>query len=642
MSTTLRFNDENVKGKSAIKLKQQRVIPVAELLYTDSKNLPSALPSSSMLFTTDTRNLYIGTGTEIKRVNLGSDGEIIDKTDYLTRVEAAQLYVQKEYLNPSTVITQEKLDEAIGVLGGTIDDLIRDNEYKADKEDVYTKEETNKNFVDNQEFDTGLSKKVDKEVLTNTGNHSFVKNDSTGVTLRFQNVANDTESFINVGKDSIRFYTKKTKGDMFGGRLYVTPDGAFYTSTNDEDFSKNDEILTQKDLVEVQAMNMEMKEFCDETRQMAIRSMESARNSELNVEKILNQTQSVSEQSQRAIEAANNALDIMNKVQSQLSDAYVNSNSALEKSESANDVALVAKQESSDALNYVHRFESSIVTQLNQLIKEVNELKTGGTTPGEEPTPEPVSVYKIVKVEDFDDVYEVPYHTESEDLNLPETVDVTLDSPEHNGDVIHESVGVTWLTERFQAHETSYSQQIIGIPTEDGRITNPNHLFAVYTVKVLPEEEIVNPEPVSWSVVFALHSMVDVIDNFSTIIGHPEIQSSDMMGDMDSHDNYVEPTIEMFLLGTLRDRREGNDCFVLTESDQQNMNRSILDITENGFKVPILGVSTEEEIAAYDSQTLTRAMVLSNGAYQYTDGTLVFDHATDASNVYLIRKKNNV
>lgn len=644
MSTTLRFNDENAKGKNAAKVKQQRILPVAELLYTDSKSLPNALPSNSMLFTTDKRELFIGTGSGIKRVNLGNDGEIIDKTDYLTKVEAAQLYVQKEYLNPSSVITQEKLDEAIGVLGGTIDDLIRDNEYKADKEDVFTKAETNEKFVDNQEFDNGLSKKVDKEVLTNTGNHSFIKNDSTGVTLRFQNVANDTESFLNVGKDSIRFYTKKTNGDMFGGRLYVTPDGVFYTSTNDEDFSKNDELLTQKDLVEVQSMTTELNEYCRETRQIAMRSVESARNSELNVENILHQTQISSEQSQQAIEIANSALDIMKGVQNQLSDAYTNANSAVQKAENASDASLSAKQESADALNYVHRFESSIVTQLNQLVKEINELKAGGgsgggTTP--EP-PTPVTTYKIVKVENFDDIYEVPYHTEGKDLNLPETIDVTLDSPDYDGDMLHERVGVTWLTDRFQAHETSYSQQIIGVPTEDGRITNPNYLFAVYTVRVLPEEEIVDPEPFAWSVIFAVPSMVDTIENFSTSIGHSEIRSSDMMGDLDSRGDYVDPTIEMFLLGTLNEKKDGQGCFILTDNEQQTMlNRSIINITENGFKVPILGVSTEAEIAEYETQTLTRASVLSNGAYQYTEGTLIFDHGTDASNVYLIRKKNS-
>ena len=646
MSTTLRFNDENAKGKNSIKLKQQRVIPVAELLCTDSKSLPAALSSNSMLFTTDTRELFIGTGSGIKRVNLGSDGEIIDKTDYLTKVEAAQIYVQKEYLDPSSVITQERLDESLGVLGATIDDLIHDNEFKADKEDVFTKAEANERFIDNHEFDLSMSKKVDQEVLTNTGNHSFVKNLSTGVTLRFQNIANDTESFINVGKDSIKLYTKKTNGDMFGGRLYVTPDGVFYTSTNDEDFSKHDELLTQKDLVEVQNVVTNLQDYCNETRQIAMRSVESARNSELNVENILNQTQISNEQSQQALETANDALNIMKNVQGQLGDAYTNSNSALQKAENANDAALGAKQESADALNYVHRFESSIVTQINQLVREINELKAGSGSGGsgeDDPTPPtPVESYKIVAVEVFDDVYEVPYHTTGDQLNLPETVDVTLDSPEYDGDVLHERVEVTWLTDRFQAHETDYSQQIIGVPTESARIKNPNFLFAVYTVRVLPEEEVVEPEPYTWSVVFAVPSMVDTIDNFSTIIGHPEIQSSDMMGDLDARGDYVQPTIEVFLLGTLNEKKEGQGCYVLTDNEEQSkLNRSIIDITEDGFKVPILGVATEAEIAEYETQTLTRAFVLSNGAYQYTEGTLIFDHGTDASNVYLIRKKSN-
>ena len=639
---TLRFNDENAKTVAAAKLKQQKTFPVAALLCTDSMNLPNVLSNNTMLFTTDTRELYIGTGTGIKRVNLGSDGEIIDKTDYLTKTEAAQLYIQKEYLNPNDVITKDGLEEYVSTLGGTIDDLIRDNEFKADKEDVYTKAEANDKFIDNQKFNLSLSKKVDQEVLTNTGNHSFVKNNSSGVTLRFQNVANDTESFLNVGKDSIRYYVKKTNGDMFGGRLYVTADGAFYTNTNDEDFSKNDEILTQKDLVSVQDLLTKLTDDNETTRQIAIRAQESARQSELNIENAVNMANAAIEQANNSTDIANEALNTVNRVHDQLSDAYNNATSALQQAENAVDTANSSKTESADALRYVQRFESSILAQINELIRQVDEIKGGGVTPTPGPDdPEPVVKYKIVAVQAFDDVYEVPYHTEAKDLNLPEKVDVTLDSPDYAGDALHELVDVTWLTDRFQVHQTDYSQQIIGVPTEDARITNPNYLFVIYVVRVLPEEDDVEQEPYEWSVVFAVPSYIDTVNNFSTIIGHGELTPADMVGDLDSKGNYISPTVELFLLGTLNEQNENEDCYVLTDNEQQSkLNRNILDITENGFKVPVLGVASSETIANYETETLTRAFVNSNGAYQYSDGALIFDHSVDAINVYLIRKIN--
>lgn len=639
MSTTkIRFTDKNSVNTETAHLKQQRVIPIAQLVYTDSHDLPKSLSQNCMLYTTDTRELYIGTGSGIKRVNLGSDGEIIDKTDYLTKQEAAQYYVQKEYLDPATVITQDKLEEYVSTLGQTIDQLMRDNDFKADKEDVYTKGESNDLFIDNREFETRISKKVDQEILTATGNNSYVQNIANGAILKFRNVANDTESYICAGKDDIRLYVKKTNGDMFGGRLYITPDGAFYTDTNDEDFGKNDEIMTLKDLVAVQDLLEQLKDDNAETRQIAIRSADSARNSELNVEAALRQIVAVQEQVGVAVATANAAKDTADRVASQVNDAYVNSQSALQKAEDALDTAEAAKTESSSALSYVHTFEASIITQLNQVIRDINILKNGGV----EPAPTPEQGYVIVSAESFEEVHSVPYDTTAETLSLPATIDVGLDSSAYGGDITHQEIEVTWLTEHFKAGQTNYLQTIIGIPKEGNNITNPNHIFSLYTVRVLPEESTGPVEPYKWSVIFALPKMADTVENFGTIIGHPELTSEDMMGDYDARGDYVNPTIELFLLGTLNTQNDSTKCFVLTSDEQQTqLNRSILDITENGFQVPVEGIASVEEIAEYESAVLTRALVLSNGAYYFTEGSLGFDHGTDANNVYLIRMKNN-
>ena len=639
MSTTkIRFTDKNSVNTETAHLKQQRVIPIAQLVYTDSHDLPKSLSQNCMLYTTDTRELYIGTGSGIKRVNLGSDGEIIDKTDYLTKQEAAQYYVQKEYLDPATVITQDKLEEYVSTLGQTIDQLMRDNDFKADKEDVYTKGESNDLFIDNREFETRMSKKVDQEILTATGNNSYVQNIANGAILKFRNVANDTESYICAGKDDIRLYVKKTNGDMFGGRLYITPDGAFYTDTNDEDFGKNDEIMTLKDLVTVQDLLEQLKDDNAETRQIAIRSADSARNSELNVEAALRQIIAVQERVGVAVATANAAKDTADRVASQVNDAYVNSQSALQKAEDALDTAEAAKTESNSALSYVHTFEASIITQLNQVIRDINILKNGGV----EPAPTPEQGYVIVSAESFEEVHSVPYDTTAETLSLPATIDVGLDSSAYGGDITHQEIEVTWLTEHFKVGQTNYLQTIIGIPKEGNNITNPNHIFSLYTVRVLPEESTGPVEPYKWSVIFALPKMADTVENFGTIIGHPELTSEDMMGDYDARGDYVNPTVELFLLGTLNTQNDSTKCFVLTSDEQQTqLNRSILDITENGFQVPVEGIASVEEIAEYESAVLTRALVLSNGAYYFTEGSLGFDHGTDANNVYLIRMKNN-
>ena len=273
MSTVLRFEDENTKAINKERVKQQRVIPVGTLLYTNSINLPSVLSQNTLLFTTDTRELYIGTGTGIARVNIGSDGEVIDKGDYLTKVEAALYYVQKEYLDPSAVVTDAEMNDALAPLSRKIDDLITENDFKADKEDVYTKGESNSRFIDNEEFAEGMSKKVEQEILTPTGNHAFIKNLSTGLMLKFQNLGNNVESYVNVGKNNIVLYSKRTKDEEFGGRLYITPSGVFYSYSNDEAFNVDDELVTMADLTSIQEMYNDISTATREAKEIALRSV---------------------------------------------------------------------------------------------------------------------------------------------------------------------------------------------------------------------------------------------------------------------------------------------------------------------------------------------------------------------------------
>lgn len=627
MSTVLRFEDENTKAVNKERVKQQRVIPVGTLLYVDSINLPAALSKNTLLFTTDTRELYIGTGNGIARVNIGSDGEVIDKGDYLSKTEAAQIYVQKEYLDPSSVVTDQEMKDFIAPLAKTVEDLITDSNFKADKDGVYTKGESNERFIDNDEFNVGMSKKVDQEILTNTGNHAFIKNLSTGLMLKFQNLGNDVESYVNVGKDRIVLYSKRTKDEEFGGRIYITPAGVFYTYSNDESYGKDNEIVTMADLNTVQEMYNQIVNTCAEIKQVAIRSVESARNSELMVENAKNYIDNAVVQSTDAFNLATEAFNTVNRINSQLLDAYTNATSSLQKSVSAENTAATAKAQSGETLLELAKFKTTAIAQLEQLTKEINILKSGGTITDD-------GRKKIIAVQLFDDVVQVPYHTEAADLLLPAEVIVTLE------DGSYKTLPVTWQTANFQSHQTDYSQQIIGIITETGEVKNPNFLFAVYTVRVMPEIVDVEPSDNGWQVTFAMPHMTDTVDNFGALIGHPEITSEDIMGTFDSINNYVAPGVQLFLIGTLKTLDKTFTGVKLLDPIERAslVNDNITSFAPDGLKVPVFNVASEAEIADYETQSGTQAHLFSNGPVSFSEGTLMFDHAVDSNVVYIIRK----
>lgn len=64
---------EKVKKKATLGTAKQ--YPVANLLYTDTPNLPDVLSQNAMLYTTDTGKVFIGTGEGIKMINVTGDIE---------------------------------------------------------------------------------------------------------------------------------------------------------------------------------------------------------------------------------------------------------------------------------------------------------------------------------------------------------------------------------------------------------------------------------------------------------------------------------------------------------------------------------------------------------------------------------------
>ena len=623
----MRFEDENLKAINKERVQQQRVIPVGTLLYTSSVDLPNALSQNTLLFTTDTRELYIGTDTGIARVNIGSDSEVIDKGDYLTKIEAALYYVQKEYLDPNTVITNQEMQDAIAPLSRKINDLIADSDFKANKEEVYTKSESNSRFIDNEEFAEGMSKKVDQEILTPTGNHAFIKNLATGLMLKFQNLGNNVESYVNIGKNNIVLYSKRTKEEEFGGRLYITPSGVFYSYSNDESFSADDELVTMADLSSIQEMYSQISNATREVKEIALRSAESARNSELIAENAKSYIKDVSLKSNDAFNLATEALDTVNRIESQLLAAYSNSTNSLQKSIAASETANSAKLESGEAIIALTQFENAISGQFEEIKKQVNSLIIGGI-----PTED--TRKKIISVENVTGIYEVPYNTEAYDLELPTEIRVKLE------DGTFKVVAVTWKLNSYQKLQTEYSQNIIGIISETEDIRNPDYRFALCTVRVLPESVISEDDVTGWEVIFAMPTMTETVENFNIAIGHSELKSEDVMGTFDSFDNYVNPTTEIFFIGTLNTLDTSiTSVRVLDPIERVSLvNDAILSYAPYGIKVPLYGVSSDSDIRNYETQVMTLGFNNTNGTVSYSEGTLMFSNAVHANTVYAIRR----
>lgn len=96
--TTLRFNNVktviNNKNPKGVTSYQTKKFPTAYILYTTLAELPEALADNALIFTTDTAELFVGTGSGIQRLKLGTEADLNPRL-YLKILEAKEIYKNK-------------------------------------------------------------------------------------------------------------------------------------------------------------------------------------------------------------------------------------------------------------------------------------------------------------------------------------------------------------------------------------------------------------------------------------------------------------------------------------------------------------------------------------------------------------------
>lgn len=627
----------NSKSSNEVRLKRARVIPEATLLYTDSSNLPASLSQNTLLFTTDTRELYIGSGNGISRVNLGSDGAIIDKSDYLTKKQLAELYIQKVNLDPKSVITKQNIGDYIQEVQNAIKALVNDNAYKADKEEIYTKQETNDRFIDIEKFALEQNKKVDKEVSSTYGSYSYMINDSTGARLRFNDISNNVVSKIETSRKGIEISSVQSQasGDnnqVFGGRIFVTHTGAFFTNTSNDEYDNDDKLVTASAISEIESRLDTIESQLTQGLRQVTQAYESADLSSKAVAAIRDDANNALAQAENALAQLKTLTGTVGTISNDIDTINTNVLSSLNQSTQALNASALAQQNTGNALSYIQTLGNDISSQVTNLEGKIDSIS------GIEPTPsgDVEETYRVItQLEEFTGIHSVDYQTQEKDLSLPGTLNVTLD----DGTVT--TVTAKWYTSVFEPGNTAGYQSIIGHPVETEDIKNTRNLFTVYKIQVLPQDNIDTPtDDYVWGETFVLPRMTTEIKNFPNFIKHYSLSSTDLMGNEDSLGNYVNPLGELMLLGSLNRAQTFTEPEVLTQNDVDRLlNTQLISVYPEGVQVPISNLASSEEIDSFKTKVATAARLVTNGGFIYGDGVLSFDQGVDSDMLYRVRMK---
>ena len=146
------FNNKSSRTSSSYQVKQ---FPTGYILYCKLAELPDSLADNALIFTTDTAELFVGTGNGIQRIKLGTEADLNPRL-YLKILEAKEIYKNKlEYdrekteLNTTIENNKEELKELIRELEGS----------------VYSKEEIDRLLMEDIDLD-GVIDKVNSYTIT--------------------------------------------------------------------------------------------------------------------------------------------------------------------------------------------------------------------------------------------------------------------------------------------------------------------------------------------------------------------------------------------------------------------------------------------------------------------------------------------
>ena len=125
----IRFKDKSneVVVRSRSVLQEEVKYPVANLLYTDNANKPASLSKNAMMYLTDTGEVFIGTGTGIRLIDVTKDvrKDLQNLADAVYTKDEIDNFIEQDIdldgiIDRLNTYTSEKVDEFITEKGQEI------------------------------------------------------------------------------------------------------------------------------------------------------------------------------------------------------------------------------------------------------------------------------------------------------------------------------------------------------------------------------------------------------------------------------------------------------------------------------------------------------------------------------------------
>lgn len=651
--------------------------PSASLYYTTTEqSLPRAAKTGTFFFTTQDRSLWLGTGDNIARIRVASD--VISATDYYTRNDVIQLFLSKE--DAATVKADiASLASSLKMAQSDIASLYSQMSLKAAKDEVYSKTAADEEFLNAGEMETGLAKKVNSTVTTaDNFKQSVVKNTVGGVTIKFDNVSQNRFSEIQVADSRVYIAADTTDLNGDGSRLYVTPDGVFYTrnkNLNATDYTKSydkdkDELVTQK-------QHLELQDICyaaDSKSNAATQAVAIAEGNlsvfRTSLTSAINTMNNAKFQSDDAMSIASGAQSLTAQLQSECVSLRTDLYKCQQDLENANRRTSLALDEvyslqTKVDINYV-QFEKALQIATQNIANLSNILAIAYATTDLEAGSKMYiravhQPYSVTNYLETTDLLEVPYGTDLEEvraslINRPVTIDIS----ENENATVTTSVKVidmVWNppSNGYNSHYTAADQIFLGT-INDTVYSNTEDIHPQAHVRVLPSTDPTVPtdDGVTWSAIFIMPVGIKTVHDFKNKLQSQlsndtiNFNASDIAGIPIDETTVSEPLVILEMIGRIREdsdtlaELEDIRAVTVEELNAMNDNKDII-LYRQTVKVPVQNglPDLDERLLQQRIELLSvDSILVSNGSVDYKDATdtLEFTHPAITSIIYRLKK----
>jgi len=643
--STVRFVDKDTLYSSERSTAQEVNYPVATVVYAVSTELPVKLPKNVLLYTTDTRELYIGTGDKLVRVNIGSDGAVVSLADYLTEAQLGNTYTKLERFNP----VKDQVD-ALNVQLGRLQDSIStvniklDN--KVDDDDIFTVREMQNTFVKNEQFINGLDNKVNVRV-NDQGNESYHVNTKDGSVIQFINGQTKITSKVSVQKDNVTL--QALNNSNLGSRLFVKQTGIFYTE-DQETPKEKDRLATQDDIDKLQNMYSDLVSRVEGIEIQHGQVKAQTDSFELNLARMIASLEAASADATEIRDIATRADNLASVTNNNYIDLYntVGSlNSAVQNISSTAQAAYTDANWSSDAIAQYRLENDARVTTLEQSLDRYMGAQVIYSVIDNPAAKVITNIVPGYYVNNPVNILEVPYGTKdiASKIAAVDADNVLVAAVTESDMPLTVPAGISWDFTMY--NPTNYQTAVVYAgnikETADLKLPVGSTLRPQIVIKVKAPDNIlpVDIADNGWIEYFVMPINCYMVRDFASSFIQKSIGSEELMG-IDQNGEPVIRTVRLDLVGALNERDETQENPVLKTYTDLTDTTDVLDSKfiskyPEGLEVPVR-LNNEDTFDEYETECYHAGAFISNGAFWYNQDSdcLVFDNRSPVNLVYKI------